>query len=235
MKSSQKELASRGYLPEDSSIQKLSKEEAVNQLDAADPVKRSAAARLIGHSFILEAGAAKALLERLLIEKKLYSRMEICSALGKGNAQTVEQMIPYIGKLGKNQHQTIADAKSSKKKNYPLARDIIARTLANMGEFTVAVLFELLKEPEAIREGLDALGYQIFYSSRLQTLENFEKGKAYYERYSADLLLVWKFVTFCSAFPPAYTHDVLAEIEVSFSEKVIQEELVRTRKLSKIH
>lgn len=51
----------------------------------------------------------------LISEKALYTKLEICNILSTGNEMTIKKMIPYVGKIGKNQHHDIAKKVSMKK------------------------------------------------------------------------------------------------------------------------
>ncbi|MBP1044707.1 hypothetical protein I6N96_00330 [Enterococcus sp. BWM-S5] len=236
MKSSQQELSNRGYLEKGIiSSNSATREELFTQLTNSEPVQRSLAARELGNRFILVAGTAEVLLEHLILEKKLYTRLEICQALAKGDALTVYAMIPYLNTIGNSQYRSIAEAKTSKKKSYPLPRGIVARTLGNMGAFAADILLENLKQKEYAAEMIEGLGYLTYNKPELQTQENYERAKGYYELYKEDLLFVWKFVIFSSAFPYTYTEPTLTEIGRQFSEEAIQQELKRTVVVCKRH
>lgn len=236
MKSSQQQLASRGYLPKEMPLDSsIKKKELLTQLNDPKPVQRSAAARSLGMYHITEERTAEQLLERLCIEKKLYTRIEICEALAKGDSKTIYAMIPYLNTLGNDQYRSITDVKTSKKKCYPLPRGIIARTFGRMGVFAADILLENLKQQEYAGEMLEGLGYLISNNPELQTVENYEVAKKYYTKYKTDVLFVWKFVIFSSAFPYECIKAMMAEIGREFSEEAVHRELERTIVISKRH
>ncbi|WP_086348047.1 hypothetical protein [Candidatus Enterococcus clewellii] len=235
MKSSQQQLSSRGFLPKETVLEKLEKNDLFTQLSSSDPVQRSIAARCLGTYYILLAGTAERLLEHLCIEKKLYTRIEICDALAKGDTLTVHAMIPYLNKLGNNQYRSLTDAKTSKKKCYPLPRGIIARTFGRMDLSVADILLDNLNQKEYTGEMIDGLGYLIANNPTLQTISNYERAKVYYLKYKTDKLFVWKFVIFSSAFPYAFVEKTLAAISKEFPEQAIQREIERTIVISKRH
>lgn len=236
MKSSQEQLSSRGYLPKEMILNdSIEIEVLFNQLNNSDPVQRSMAARVLGKYYILQKETAKKLLERLCIEKKLYTRIEICDALAKGDSGTVSAMIPYITYLGNNQYRSIEEAKTSKKKSYPLPRGLITRTIGRMEASVASTLLKNLSQEEYAPEILEGVGYLIFNHPKLQTVENYEEARDYYEQYKNNLLFVWKFVIFSSVFPYSYVEETLSDIALEFPQEAIQRELERTLVICKNH
>ncbi|MBL1230137.1 hypothetical protein IW492_12930 [Enterococcus sp. BWB1-3] len=236
MKSASNDLISRGYLEENIFIEKSFRmEELIEQLNDPEPVQRSLAARLIGETCLLDNTAAKALLKCLMMEKKLYTRLELCRALEKGNGKTARLMIPYINTIGNNQYESISEAKTSLKKSYPLPRDIICRVIGKMSGEEGIVLLNYLTDKQYSRELIDGLGFLIFYNPSLQREDYFLKGKEAYELFKDDPLYVWKYIIFCSAFPFDYSKRIVTEIERLNPEKIFQTEVERTRRLSRMH
>ena len=68
------------------------------------------------------------------------------------------QNIIYLAKIGKNQYKELP-SEPSRKKSYPLPRDIIARTLAKMDTSIMPFLMKVLKEDDLskISEVIDAI------------------------------------------------------------------------------
>ena len=60
----------------------------------------------------------------LVKEKALYTKLEICDILTTGNELTIKRMIPYMGTIRGNQHRTIPE-KVSKKKRAILCHGIL--------------------------------------------------------------------------------------------------------------
>lgn len=76
-------------------------------------------------------------------EKQGVVFLKICNTLEKGNLKTAEQMIPYLGRIGHNQHLCLLN-KVLKKSSYPLPRDIIARSLGKMDGTILPALLKVL-------------------------------------------------------------------------------------------
>lgn len=223
MKSSRTELKKRGYLESDCKdmIQDLSDELLREMLQEKEAEKRSAAA--VGLVATNQENTA-ALLQQLVVEKCLYTRIAICESLEKGNIDTARAMTSYLGCIGNNQHK-ILPANVSKKKSYPLPRDLIARSLGKMKPEILPVLFEILEGEEKScdtkqvalqtirrkREVVDAIGYLIFYNEQLATAENEQRILRCLEREKEDDLIVWKIMTCLSAFHGKQSHQKLLE------------------------
>lgn len=214
MKSSQEQLRNRGYAtPEEiERYRGKSQRELLALLDHKDAVPRTAAASLLQMTPETEIPIAVALVQRLSIEKCLYTRLAICEALEKGDRETTLQMIPFLGKIGTNQHKKLPD-RVSQKKSYPLPRDIIARSLAKMPPEVFPILLHVLQEndPEIICEVLDAIGFMAFYHLQLSTPEHAEAVFAVIERYQDNRLLLWKAIQCLCAFPSQKTERLLLE------------------------
>ena len=102
------------------------------------------------------------LLKQLCVEKCLYTKISICESLEKSDNDcitTARKMTAYLGKIGNNQHKILPE-KVSKKKSFPLPRDIIARSLGKMDITIYPVLLELIHSRDVckISEVLDAIG-----------------------------------------------------------------------------
>ncbi len=214
MKSSQEQLRSRGYAaPEEiRPYRKKSQNELLELLNDKDAVARTAAASLLKMEPETEIPVAAALVKRLSAEKCLYTRLAICEALERGGRETALQMLPFLGKIGGNQHKSLPD-RVSQKKSYPLPRDIIARTLAKMPPEVFPVLLQVLQgdDTEKICEILDAVGFMAFYHPELSTPEHAEMVFAVMERYPNHKLLLWKAIQCLCAFPSQKTEQLLQE------------------------
>lgn len=119
-------------------------------------------------------------------------------------------MIPFLGKIGGNQHKSLPD-RVSQKKSYPLPRDIIARSLAKMPPGVFPVLLQVLQgdDAEKICEILDAVGFMAFYHPELSTPEHAKVVFAMMERYPSHELLLWKAIQCLCAFPLQNTERLL--------------------------
>lgn len=183
-------------------------EELLELLHADKAVLRTAAANLL-----VTAGNSKVtgeLLEQLSVEQCLYTRIGICESLEKGDSDTARQMMDYIGKIGSNQYKQLPE-KVSKKKSYPLPRDIIARALGKMQMEVFPVLMEALKcgGTEKVSEVLDAIGFMVFYNRPLANDENVRPVFEIMEKYKENNLVLWKGILCLSAFPLPKTKKIL--------------------------
>ena len=174
MKSSPEELRRRGYI-EESDIAKLegkTTSELYMLLSENEAAVRTAAVRLLGRSNMDMGNLAEQLLVMLTKEKALYTKLAICETLESGKRETASLMIPYLGKIGKNQYHELP-SKVSLKKSYPCARDIIARSLARMETDICPLLYEVLLSNDTIkiREVLDAIGFMTFYHKNIAKKE----------------------------------------------------------------
>ena len=110
-------------------------------------------------------------------------------------------MIPYLGRVGKNQHRSLPD-KVSAKKSYPLPRDLIARTLAGMDLAVFPLLLDVLDTGDRwkISEALDAVGFMAFYHPSLVSEKNADRVIRLLKKES-DEIIQWKALLCLSAFP----------------------------------
>ncbi|MGG5318677.1 hypothetical protein [Enterococcus sp. AZ072] len=200
MKSSKKQLQTRGWLEEDDLInfRKCSFEMLMVLLDSEQSLERSAAARLIP----LTVDSSAKLLEVVSKERKLYCRLEMMRKLETGTVETAKQMLPYLGKIGSNQHQQPLNTPSAKK-SFPLPRDLIARSLGNMSTSILPTLFEQLNQLDmpALSELIDAIGLLIFYHPNEASDNYFNELQTLWEESIYEPLLQWKLVICFSSFP----------------------------------
>ncbi len=209
MKSTDESLKNRGMASakEIAAFSNLALADLVRMLNNSDACLRSAAAINL-HSFVEQ--AADDLLLQLSKEEYLYTRIAICECLETGSIGTARKMINYLGCFGDNQHKVLPD-KVSSKKSFPLPRDIIARSLGRMDTSIFPTLMEVLKcnEIDRIYEGLDAIGYMVFYNPILATKENCEQILSLSAEYEGDQILQWKILICLSAFPCEESKDIL--------------------------
>lgn len=223
MKSSKEELMKRGYVDEDR-IRKaecLDDEALLMQCSSALAWERSAAV----YALKQPDRYAEFYVRMLSTEKKLYTKIACCEVLAKGSEETARVLIRWLGKIGSNQHHTIG--KTSKKKSYPLPRDIIARILARMDGVILPLMFddELFQDEVRLSEALDAIGFMVFYNQKLvdmkwalKIMELLDQGNA---------LICWKVITALSAFPLPAVSDKLKEM-LADDNKVLYPEIKRS-------
>ncbi|MFL0250015.1 hypothetical protein ACJDT4_06235 [Clostridium neuense] len=235
MKSTSEQLRKRGMADQFDvdELMDLSYDELIDSINAKSPAKRTAAIRVLYMKFgCSDIKLIQALLERLCVEKSLYTKLEICSVLEKGNAIAAKLMVEYLGKIGSNQYKKLPD-RVSKKVSYPLPRDIIARSLARMDKSIFEVLMGVLnlQEKYKIYEVLDAIGFMIFYNRELASLKVFESILGFLKDYSDDYIIVWKSVMCLSAFSYKENIDALEEIKRTYVNHIIKAEAERSIKL----
>lgn len=235
MKSTAEQLRKRGMVDQFDidELMDLSYDGLIGGINAKLPAKRTAAIRVLHMKFgCSNVKLIQALLERLCVEKSLYTKLEICSVLEKGNAIEAKLMVKYLGKIGSNQYKKLPD-RISKKISYPLPRDIIARSLARMDKSIFEVLMEVLNSQEKykIYEVLDAIGFMIFYNRQLANLKVFESILGLLKAYTDDYIIVWKSVMCFSAFSYKKSIDTLKEIKRTHVNQIIKAEAERSIKL----
>ena len=204
MKSSKSDLMKRGFVDK-KDIEKFiynSDEELINLLDSKEAWIRTAAVYILSDRKLENDEFIEKLLLLLHKEKSLYTKIAICEALEKGNDEVAEKMILYLGKIGNNQYKALPE-QPSKKKSYPLPRDIIARTLGNMKPEILDVLLKVLifNDTVKISEAIDAIGFMVFYNSQLATKNNFMEIEKIMKKYKDNEVIIWKCITCLSAFP----------------------------------
>jgi hypothetical protein len=165
MKSSDSRLKSRGKITfEDlQHYNNYSKIELVEMIQSKEAYKRTIATKLLSEKEELTEGLTLLFLQTLTQENKLYTKIELCDALSKGNVPSAKIMVKYLGQIGNNQHKVLP-TNGFNKKNYPLPRDIVARTLAHMKKEILPVLLDVLKTDNilATREIIDAIDLCVF-------------------------------------------------------------------------
>ncbi|MCK4260137.1 MAG: hypothetical protein KAX49_14255 [Halanaerobiales bacterium] len=235
MKSNDEDLRKRGFITiEDiNKFQQCSNSELILLINSPKSVERSVAINLLSNRFYTEdLEFVKILLERLCVEKCLYTKIEICKALEKGGIETAEQMIQYLGCIGKNQHLCLPK-RSSKKSSYPLPRDIIARSLGKMNVEILPVLFNILNgtNQEKISEVIDAIGFMLFYNQDYTNEHFFKSIISILNKYSGNDIIVWKCVVCLSSFRTQGSIEVLNQVLNSNKNDIIKCEAKRSLRI----
>lgn len=227
MKSSKIELRKRGYIDDlDISIyDKLSVDELKKLLNSDEAFERTVAVRLLN----VKSSAVKILLDRLVIEKSLYTKNEILKVLEQGNENTAKIMVNYLGIIGHNQHKKVPK-EVSKKKSYPLPRDVVARALGHMDSKNINVMLPVLNNGDVVQisEILDAIGFMIFYDDNLSTIYNFTIIKDTIEKYKDNDLILWKGTEVLSAFKLSDSINYLNYLKTITKNKTILKEIDRS-------
>lgn len=214
MKSSQEILRKRGFVIQEDILLLSNKpqEELFNLLYSDRAYIRTASVYKLAEICLNKLYFTDELLKVLSKEKCLYTKLAICEALEKGNMDTAKQMIQYLGKIGRNQHKQLPE-KISKKKSFPLPRDIIARSLGKMSLIVFPVLLDVLQNNNIteVSEVLDAIGFMVFYNHALANLENAQRIYDVIQKYQDNELIVWKAILCLSAFPLEESKTVLMQ------------------------
>lgn len=234
MKSSIEILKSRGFAQEQDmdAFINLSYGELIKRVNSPSPVERTAAIRTLNNKYSNDVEIIEIAIERLYLEKSLYTKIEICKMLESGGSATAKEMIKHLGKIGNNQHKSLPEH-ISKKVSYPLPRDIIGRSLSKMNKDILPLLIDVLysKDKNKISEVLDAIGFLIFYNQDGANLQTFEEILGTLNLYSKDDLIVWKGVICFSAFPIGESIAVLRNIIDTNQNRIIREEASRSLRL----
>ncbi len=229
MKSSPEALRKRGYIDDldISSYKVRTSSELLLLLQSKDAFERSIAVRLLSHTMDNEITAA--MLKLLLQEKSLYTRLEICNALEKGDVKVAELMIPYLGEIGDNQHK-LQPGKVSRKVCYPLPRDIIARTMGRMNISVLNVLLSVLEydDVDKMYEAIDAIGYMCFYNRIPDELSVINSLHNCMKKYETNTVIRWKTARCLSAFRCNESIEVLKRMYNQEKESAIREEIKRS-------
>lgn len=183
-------------------------------IDDHDAQQRSVAATLLGDRGITISIAS--LCERLSIEKSLYSKIAITNSLAKFGPEAIVHLEKYIGKIDKNQHEKLPED-IFKKKNYPLPRDIVIRTIIRMEEQALPYLQRLLNTDNTsiLSEVIDCIGHITFYSKNYSVLDDL---LTIFDNSEKSEVLRWKVIRSFQSFPQqevvSRLKDVLLESQI---------------------
>lgn len=231
MKSSDSQLRSRGLITS-IDIQQYNNDtqaDLLEMLNSKEAYKRTIAVKLLSEKYDLNDDLIRLFLHTLKQEKKLYTKIELCDALSKGDVQSAKIMIEYLGRIGNNQHKELP-TNGFNKKSYPLPRDIIARTMAHMKEEILPMLMGVLKTNNipGIREVIDAIGFICFYNrihSNTQIVDVLILCLK--ENYNDDIIR-WKLVRAFESFNDNKVIKILMDIEQNDSQPIIKNEAKRS-------
>lgn len=235
MKSKSEDLKRRGFVDEDDVkiFNTFTHEQLIDMVNSNNACERTASIRTLVIKYPLDNNEyIRILLNRLSMENALYTKIEICNVLEKGNKRTAEIMCEYLGKIGSNQHKIIPGC-VSKKKSYPLPRDIIARSLGNMDKSIISVLIPHLyiDDRSKASELIDAIGYMIFYNAELVKMEYYHNIMNIFERFVTDDLIIWKIAMCCSAFPLKESKKLIELIKETTTNQTIILEAERSNRI----
>lgn len=174
----------------------------VSMINDDEAVKRSVAINILSDDIITDESLIKLVLDRLVIENSLYVRLEICKTLEKAGRNAADIMIGYLAKVGDNRYNKVPK-EVSKKKSFPLPRDLVARTLGNMHQEVFPSLINAIDKVDENRlsELIDAIGFMVYKNKELSTKENLQIIIAILENKSDNELILWKCALSLMSFP----------------------------------
>lgn len=132
-------------------------EHLIEMLNNDNPQERTIAATILGNR--RDEKGILPLCDSLKKEKALYSRIAMSEALGKMGKTAVPPLIKLLGQIGNNQEKELPE-KYFKKKSFPLARDMAARTIVKIGKPATPYLIEVMEKQDDYisQQAVDALG-----------------------------------------------------------------------------
>lgn len=228
MKSKKEQLESRGFIPDqfEADYRHLDFAAIKELLYSPIPCDRTLAARLIKD----KAPDASILLlcEAFGNEKKLYTKLEICSSLVHFGDQSIKPLIKLLGKIGNNQHKEVPKT-IFKKNSYPLPRDIAARTLIRFGKNALPALLTFIRNADnkALSEAIDAIGFINYYD---YSSEVFPVLKTCFLQNTDNELITFKIIRAFSSCPESISF--LNEVKGTFQNQRLVNETERSLKLS---
>jgi hypothetical protein len=230
MKSNEEQLRNRGYI-EDKELEQyshLTRLQLIELLQSNIASERTIGARLLVRYKDIE--VIKILISMLISEKKLYTKIALSESIGMYGKEASEILIEYLGKVGNNQHKSLP-SKPFKKKNYPLPRDIIARTICKIGKPALNPLRRCLHNGEytQILEAIDAIGFISYYEEDTTSLDDVIQ---LFAKYKDDSLMIWKLLRSLQAFK---NEKVLEILKLYTTSSVEQHKWEAKRSLEQIN
>jgi len=209
---------------EDAKLFHFASSDLVNKLQTISPKTRTSSAKILGQRKCLQ--AVNPLCAQLKKEDKLYTKIAICEALENIGEASVSTLIKLLGEIGNNQHEQLPH-KYFDKWNYPCPRDIVARTLSNIGKPALPYLMNTLEKGKIsqISEAIDAIGKISFYSGDSTALSAL---KTCLLEYSDNEIIVWKIIRALEAFSSDDSIQILGQYLKSSEQKMFQWEAARS-------
>jgi HEAT repeat protein len=216
----------RGYASEEEISLQFHKtdNELIELLKSKEAVKRTVAATILGQR--KNSNLINVLCQALKTEKALYSKIAITEALGQLGGAAANELILLFGKIGKNQHRTPPE-KLFEKWNYPLPRDIAARTITKIGETALNPILESIGKMSnySLSEAIDAIGFISFYSGNKSA---FHAILELLDLYKPDDLIVWKIIRCLQSFPSPDSEKILVHYLIHHKQPSIRWEAARS-------
>lgn len=226
MKSTKKQLENRGFINDDE-VTKYSMNDTPSllfMLNFGNQKERSIAARLLGDK--KDYKAVEDLCNALKKEKALYTKIEIQNALVKSDIIAIPFLINQLGVIGKNQHKKINNDDLNKR-TYPLARDIAARVLCQIGPKALPALKEVIKSGgyKQRLEAIDAIGHITYHYDNVACEEELME---LYRSKDCDDLMQWKIIKAMQSFKSERMQTELKEIIEKGNDEILIKEAKRS-------
>lgn len=121
MKSSDFQLKSRGKITSEDLLQyrNHTQIELLEIIKSKEAYKRTIAVKILSEKYDLNDDLIRLYLHTLKQEKKVYTKIELCDALLKGDVHSAKIIIEYLGQIGNNQH-IVLPTNGFYKKSYPI-------------------------------------------------------------------------------------------------------------------
>ncbi len=226
LKSSASQLKNRGYIGEDdlSRLEKLSKEKILSLLNSRNAFERTAAVRVLARD--RAEGLIDLYIDSLVNEKALYTKIALCEAIAKYGDAAIPCLVPYLGRIGRNQHKIVKIADMNKK-SFPLPRDIVARILIRLGPSVLPYMEDVLKKGEYSQklEAIDVIGH-VGQNNRDSGVE--EYLLSFYETHKNDPLIKWKCIRAFQSFHSDEVMKILKGLMKEEKDEVLRKEAERS-------
>ena len=186
----------------------LDEPELLSFLHSEKPVERSCAAihlRKYKNPTVVDQ-----LCHQLAIEKKLYTKVELCETLVECAELSIEPLIGLLGRIGKNQETKIPET-GFYKVSYPLPRDIAARTICRLGIMAILPLERFIKSSKdinALAQAIDAYGHIVYSNKKMCSSSPL---KELYERHPKNDFLKYKIARCLSGIHDEWAKSFLLE------------------------
>ncbi|MFT5859663.1 MAG: hypothetical protein ACI865_001767 [Flavobacteriaceae bacterium] len=219
----QEQLQARGFISDEVKFDGVSFDETVDLLKSSVASERTMGARILSNHRTEK--AVDHLINALRIERKLYSKIEMCNSLVELNELSINPLIMCLGYMGSNQHKIVPE-REFLKDSYPLPRDIVGRTLVRIGGRAIPELLLKLETDNLIvlSEVIDAIGHINFYAKA----ENIYGAlKRCYNRNKSEDLIKWKIIRAFSGINESedFLKELLGEMENDRLKREIERSL----------
>ena len=227
MKSTREQLLNRGFAFEaDVDLYKnCGENELLPLLRDNDAYKRTISVKLLSKN--PKETYIPIFCEMLKSGEKLYTKLELQSALKGYGEKSIRYVVPLLGTIGNNHHTKI-ELVDIHKKSYPCPRDIAGMILVRIGPAVFPALKKLLDEDTEtgrIYEAIDVIGHITWnfgdYSMEKPLLD-------YYKKHRDNEFVQWKTVRAFQSFNSPEIVQLLKKTIKESKNRVIAEEAKRS-------